>query len=54
MNVTPFPTCLGNNDALLLHDFYSEPYKIPSETMNHLAGSTLHHFQHILPNVESG
>ncbi|PBK62757.1 hypothetical protein ARMSODRAFT_560700 [Armillaria solidipes] len=49
MNVAPFPTRLGSDDTLLSHVFPPEPYKTPSKTMNRLAGSTLHHFQLVLP-----
>ncbi|SJK99300.1 uncharacterized protein ARMOST_02593 [Armillaria ostoyae] len=49
MNAALFPTRLGSDDTLLSHDFPSEPYKPPSETMNRLAGCTLDHFQLVLP-----
>ncbi|KAK0430391.1 hypothetical protein EV421DRAFT_1744129 [Armillaria borealis] len=49
MDVAPFPTRLGSDDAPLSHDFPSESHKNPSETMNRLAGSALRHFQLVLP-----
>ncbi len=49
MNAARFSTPLGSDVASLSHNFPSESYKTPSEIMNRLAGSVLHHFQLVLP-----
>ncbi len=49
MNVVPFPARLGNDDTQILHDFLSESYITPGETINCLANRALHHFQLTLP-----
>ncbi len=48
MNVAPFPTRLGSDDALFSHGYPSEPHEALNEAMKRLAPGMLHHFQLIL------